>query len=765
MAIRELYQRLQTANSVDDVQAALTQFEQVIGESHITWRPVGDRENNRGTIEVSADPGRSIVERVTNAIDAILEAEHEKHHGLPECGSPREAAITWLNIPEDGLSAMTQAQRQKLAQRCVVRLLSGEARESRIVEVRDHGIGVTPSQLPATILSLNESNKMQKHYLAGAYGQGGSSTFAAAKYVFIASRQHESPLVGFTVVKYHDLPPETFKIGRYAYLTIDSNVLEVEMSEDEFPPGTFIRHFGYDLSKYPSPVGPSSLYGLLNEVMFDPIVPIWLDSVVHGYRRVIKGSRNALNGAVDEGDEERRGPKLAHNVPLYFVKLGDFGRIGIEYWVLDAPDRERKRPNAAFVNPAKPIILTLNGQNQAELSQTLIRKDADLPFLSQRLICHLDCNSLTAEAKRALFVSTREDARKGLISEMIEEELVKALRSDDTLNRLNSEARDELQKGKDEAASETIKKEVSRLLKLQGATVGEVEDERRSGERKGDKPRGGPRPPRPKPQPIELHEPPTFLRIVWAGEEVPFYPGQRRYIRIETDAASAYHNPKDPQMSRVNVIVTGISLNYCGSTPLRDGRMRVVFEAPTESEIGRSGTIRVELSRVGLSSLSDERVLRVIEKPSARPATTKSSLPPFDFKSVDGPDSPLWSVLEWPDDVSSVACSAQMEEGTLVIYYSTVFPNFEKHRSTFEQKSPQTGASFVERYKIWLAVHALLAYQDQQAREGAETLPEIEPEVEAQLDREERCRVATMSALIASREMKVEATISEAAEE
>ena len=29
-----------------------------------------------------------------------------------------------------------------------------------------------------TILSLNESNKIQKHYLAGTYGQGGSSTFA-----------------------------------------------------------------------------------------------------------------------------------------------------------------------------------------------------------------------------------------------------------------------------------------------------------------------------------------------------------------------------------------------------------------------------------------------------------------------------------------------------------------------------------------------------------------------------------------------------------
>jgi len=765
MPVRELFQRLQNANTVEEVRTALASLEESVGESRLTWYPVGGRENNRGVIEMSADPGRSIVERITNAVDAILEAEFERHHGLPESASPREAAVAWLNVPEDGLSAMTPGQRQKLAERCVVRLFPGEGRESRLVEVRDHGIGVTPAQLPLTILSLNENNKMQKHYLAGAYGQGGSSTFAASKYVFIASRQRRSPSVGFSVVRFHDLPPETFKIGRYAYLTVDGAVLEVELSETEFPPGTLVRHFGYDLSKYSSPLGPNSLYGLFNEVMFDPIVPIWLDSILHGYRRVIKGSRNALNGAVDEGDDDRRGPKLAHNVPLYFVKLSDFGRIGIEYWVLDTQEKERKRPNAAFVNPSRPIVLTLNGQNQAELSQSLVRKPADLPFLSQRLIVHVDCNHLTPQAKRALFVSTREDARKGRISEMIEEELVKALRSDDKLTQLNAEARDEMQKGKDEAASETIKREVSRLLKLQGVSVGEIDAERRPGDRPGQKPSGAKPSPRPKPQAIDTQEPPTFVRIVWAGEDLTFYPGQRRYVRIETDAGSSYHNANDPRMSRINVIVTGISLNDCGSTPLKDGRMRVVQEAPDRLEVGSSGCIRVELSRVGLSSLSDERVVRVVQKPPARPASSKSTLPPFKFQSVDGPESALWINLDWPDYISTVASSSRMEEGTLVIYYSTVFPNFEKHRSSFEQKNPQSGTSFVERYKIWLAVHSLLAYQDQQARESSENETDIDPEVEERLDRQERCRVATMSALIASREMRADATTAEAAEE
>ncbi|MEL7240302.1 MAG: hypothetical protein AAGK78_15700, partial [Planctomycetota bacterium] len=86
---------------------------------------VGDRPNNRGVIEVSSNPGRAVVERVTNAIDAVLDAEFVAHDGKPAVGSPREAATTWLNVPDDGLSGMTAAERRKLAKRVTVRLRGG----------------------------------------------------------------------------------------------------------------------------------------------------------------------------------------------------------------------------------------------------------------------------------------------------------------------------------------------------------------------------------------------------------------------------------------------------------------------------------------------------------------------------------------------------------------------------------------------------------------------------------------------------------------
>jgi hypothetical protein len=759
MTDSELFDRLRVARSVSDVGAAVDEFV-ASRPGECAWIPIGGRENNRGTIEVSSDPGRSAVERLTNGIDAILEAEYDSHNGMPECRSPKEAASAWLNVPQGGLSELTATQRRSLAQRVAVKILAGEGRDSRILEVRDNGIGLSPDLMPGTILSLNESNKMQKHYLAGAYGQGGSSSFAASKWTLIASRHNGLPIIGFTLVRYQDLPPETYKMGRYVYLAVNGQVLEAEASVDVFAPGTVVTHFGYDLSPYPSPVGPNSFYGLLNAVLFDPVLPVWLDDhEVHGYRRVIKGSRNALNGAVDEGDEERRRTNLSHNIPLFFTSLGtDYGRIGVEYWVLERPNRQNKRPSAAFVNPARPIVLTLNGQNHAELPQTLIRRNAELPYLTQRLICHVVCDHLTPVAKRALFASTREDIRRGAVYDLVQRELIRILRSDDELIRLNNEAREQGREEQDESAVQQMRSEVARLLRLQGVDIGSGTGGQVSPEAITVEQPRRPRPPRPPPQPIELHEPPTYIKLVWPeGEDIRFCREQRRYLRVITDAASTYHNAVDPTQSRINFIVVGDGVIARGSTPLEAGRLRLIAEGSASANIGDSGSVRVELSRPGAPTLFDELPFNIVDVPPARPAPQRATLPPFRVRPVRGPTDDHWIDLAWPDDVSEVASSAEIEEGTLVIYYSSAFPKYARHRQTLEQRDLSKANSYTKRYEIWLAVHSLML-QEQQSKSAGETQtssPDEGDEISETREREERVRVATLSALFAAREVQI----------
>jgi hypothetical protein len=245
--------------------------------------------------------------------------------------------------------------------------------------------------------------------------------------------------------------------------------------------------------------------------------------------------------------------------------------------------------------------------------------------------------------------------------------------------------------------------------------------------------------------------------MLWEPDEnITFHPQQRRYIRIETDANSNYHLPRNPAASRINIIVGGQGLLLRGSTPLEGGRMRIILECAANAAVGANGNIRVELSRPGLPGLSDERSTRIVETPPARPSSRQLTLPPFECRQVNGVDDAQWSTLVWPDDVNSVASAAVPENGKLIIYYSTVFPKYATQRANFERRDVATAASFTKRYEIWLAVHSLLLYQEQ--RDKLSTLPQseqdIDPETEETREREERCRVATLSAMFAAREVQ-----------
>jgi len=733
-----------TSTEVDTlVQNILAEF-----GDRIKLVPIGNRDNNRGTIEINRDPGRGIVERVTNGMDAVLEFEHLRHKGIPECRNPREAASVWLDIPSRGLYELSPIQRRELAKSVIVTIEGGDDKFHKTVQIQDTGIGISVNQMPMSILSLGETNKLQKLYLAGAYGQGGSSTFASCTYSLIASRLNSDsfhiPKVGFTVVFYEDLPPELYKHGRYVYLTLDDRLFEVDLPLEKFPKGTIAKHFGYDLSSYIGALGPASVYGLLQHALFDPIIPLFLENKIHNYRRVIKGSRNALNGALDESDE--RGPNLAHNVPLYHVELGDFGNIGIEYWALEQSEKERY-PSRAYVDHKRPIILTLNGQSHAELTVSLIKNHAELSYLVHRLIIHLDCNNLTHQAKRNLFTSSREDVRKSEVYKLIEDELIKALRTDDQLKILNEEAKNFTLKEKDEEAEKIMRSEVAKILRFYGFPATEALGGQ-LGEIAGTESPAQPvtrTPPHKLTKIIELHDPPIYVKIL-ADPPIKFYPEQTRYVRIETDAPSTYHNTEDIKKSRVNIILTGGTLHLSGTTPLKGGRMRVILDCSKDAVSDLTGEVSIEISRPGLPTICAKTPYLIVEKPEAHPDKKRISVPPIDWVAVEGPDDPTWSTLDWPDDIKQVASSSILSHDKLTVYYSKMFPDYSNAYKKFERTNTSFAHSFEIRYRIWLAVHSLLIEQDKKQSEDIEKFEETEFE--------ERRRIATIASMIANREVR-----------
>src|ERR1700730_18318611 len=173
---------------------------------------------------------------------------------------------------------------------------------------------------------------------------------------------------------------------------------------------------------------------------------------------------------------------------------------------------------------------------------------------------------------------------------------------------------------RDEDAIQEMQSEVARLLKIHGVDLGQaVGGDTRGGGLGQTRPVNPPKP-RPTPEPIELHEPPTYIRFLLDEEDpVTFYAEQRRYIRIVTDANSTYHNPNNPSASRINLVV-GDQLILRGSTALLNGRMRAVIEGATNAHVGQTGVLRVELTRRGLPVLVDERPFRIVTVPEVKPA-------------------------------------------------------------------------------------------------------------------------------------------------
>ena len=189
------------------------------------------------------------------------------------------------------------------------------------------------------------------------------------------------------------------------------------------------------------------------------------------------------------------------------------------------------------------------------------------------------------------------------------------MKSDDELKRLNAKARDESLKDKDEEAEKQMKRQVARLLRIVGPALAPISGGTKTSVDQPPPVRG----PRHKPEPIETKEPPTYIKIVGdPGEEIKFYGGQRRYVRVETDANSTYHDPDNQKRSNINVVVSD-DLKVFGTSPLRGGRMRIGVLQNQRSRWARQVVSVWSLQRP--PTLSDERDYRIVEIPSLKRAT------------------------------------------------------------------------------------------------------------------------------------------------
>lgn len=650
---KEILQKLLDMRTTNEIENFLKQFS-TEEDGQYKWIPVGGRMNNAGTIQLSKDPGPPIVERITNGIDAMLELSEADL--LPDESrpiTPREASQRWYSIPDGRLSNVKDEELRKFANNIAVTVYDCGKERALTLVIWDKGIGQHPTDFGTTILSLGESNKIGKRYLCGAYGQGGSSTFWWCKYTIIVSHrrprhnQSRPDVIGWTIVRVmRDYTRSKNPI--YVYLVKkEGSPPSIDPSAMEglgFDYGTFVTHIEYEVGK--SAKHWASLWGyrLFENLLFDPILPFWLEDPTEKFRRVISGNASRLerNPLVEYGNR-------------YMTSLGDNGQLMIRYWVLrvktSVDTSEEKFYLDSFLDTPKSassIAVILNGQRHGALEKSFVRDEIKLGFLADYLLVQVECDNLSSKLKGEIFASLRGSVRESAEGmELIESKVRDALTTDPELQRLEQQRREQQLLNIDEETERRIKKLLDRLISktqtglqpglgtYHGTGIGTTPDE----------------------TPFKPNDPPTYLRFKTEEEPIEIVESSSREVCLETDSPdNLFTRSQNSGLLNVNFVKnTGLSASLFG--PLRNGHIWLKVASPTNLPPSTLDELECTLSMpnldVPLKTAREFLVVKPSEKyiPEDPPAIFRISSLSFPIPIKRGRKTSITIEINAPDDI------------------------------------------------------------------------------------------------------------------
>lgn len=598
-----------------------------------------------------------MIERVTNALDAVIEREWNERGQPAHLTSPRAAVENWFGIKGGKLGNLKKEALKKveeLSSQVQVTLRDSDRDDKPTVDIRDHGVGILPEDFSESILSLNKNRKLRKLFLAGAFGQGGSTALAYSPFTAVFSRKEKangkSHPFSFTIIRFNPGDPNIDKHGVYEFMVDHANgcPIVVDLLEKEFSSGTLVRHYTMEVGKYSAvmtaPTG--SLWFLVHNYLFDPVLPFRIEDARKGKSsttRMVTGNHRLLTQG--EHTEYQRSAVLTFRD----------GSVTITWWVLSADGDNARSRITQYVMVSKPIVVTYNGQKQGDFPNTVIKDDLKLPYLDRYLVAHVDCDKLDAESRRQLFPTTREALRDTPIGDDLRRLVIETLAGDVELGRLDRERKKRYIKHEDQAAVENIRKRLAKRVKVfasaggvgHGPSVTPPDHPDNSSSR----------------QPIPVQDPPTFIKIT-SAEPRRVYAGRSFTLKFETDARPEYFLNPDNFMSVVAPPSFG---QYTGTTNVRDGYGVAYFRALEDLDIGAKGKITLEIRPPRSQTLSDSIEVEVIELPqTAGPDDGASQTPNINPHWVSEGDA-FWTDEGW--NRTSVA-KVTREEDSLDIYVS-----------------------------------------------------------------------------------------------
>lgn len=422
------------------------------------YKFLGDSSSNGSNVGQLTSGEKGLVERITNAIDAVIENQKNKCN----IGSAKNSNVIIKKAFPKYYDNMTEVMKDKtnksLAKdaedQVILAVNDGSKSNKPTFDVIDNGLGLLGDEFANTILSINHGNKLSrdKSYLIGAFGQGGSTSLPFTYATIILSKKNGH--ISFTIIKRVELTD--YKNIVYVYMTLNDKIPEVSYSNffsgntylDDFinnvESGTLVRMIETEISKRfrdNDVTKPGMLNDYLNTELFNVGLPVKIienradyTSNEHLQNRSVYGSQLKLKTSKKYVKKDYCGTiniehnQNSYNIDYYMLLPTDENKWGSE--------AECKKVFEQFNVYYDPIIYTVNGQTITTERYTKLN-NAGLTFLKYRLLVVINLDILETE-KYKFFTTDRARIVDSDLTHGFLDKVIKALSNTEKLKEINS---------------------------------------------------------------------------------------------------------------------------------------------------------------------------------------------------------------------------------------------------------------------------------------------------------------------------------------
>lgn len=655
-SIKELFLDLFKAKTETEIDVIIVKYPNIFINSN--WYPIGGTESNFSIIEnQQSNPIASLVEKVTNSIDAILmkrclEAGIDPKSN--EAPKSMEAAIKefFPKYKEWDLKSFRRKQAEEIQV-----VADGPTRNTSVI-FYDNGEGQYPDEFENTFLSLMRGNKNEIHFVQGRYNMGGSGAivFSGKKgYQLIGSKRFDSiGDFGYTLIREHPFSKDesaSKKNTWYEYLKIDGVIprfpideLDLLLYERKFTTGTIIKLYSY---QFPSGYAgfAQDLNQSINEFLFEPVLPILtvdkkerypnnkvLDLDLFGLKRRLEDEEDYVEDWFSEEYEDELFGKM--KVTCYVFRAKQKNKN-----VKDTKEDIKRR----YFKNGMSVLFSMNGQVHGYFTSEFITRALKFNLLKDYLLIHVDCTSMKYEFRKELFMASRDRLKHGDEANELREYLSKKLRKSN-LDEINKKRKESIGL-ESEDTTELIKSfaqnlpKDSDLYKLLQNTI-KLEEKKEKSQKKEEKKLSKkeekqPFNPQRFPSLFKFHNKKdgktTVVSVPQKGEKI---------LKFDTDVENHYFDRTeetgDLQIALLDVKYNdnkggdkpgkdkqpGELLNIVKSSP-KDGSIKIAVAPSTEIQVGDEIQIKVSLKGAGNEYIEEIVWLKIIEPERPREESSK----------------------------------------------------------------------------------------------------------------------------------------------